>query len=386
MTVGEPAAGARYLVAVAVHARRVLSGPREAFADDAAIASASTGGLLVRTCHRAELYIPATAVEPPIPEAPAGGEVLVDEAAVRHLFAVATGADSVVVAEDQILGQLREALREARARSRRPHLDPAIERLFQAGLAAGRRARAWRQTPPRSLADVALDRIEERTGDLHDRVIAVVGAGTMGRLAAMGARRRGATVIVTSRTAAHAAELARRVGGGTFRFRGRFPDEAVAAIVAVRGQWPLPPLPGSLRVLVDLSSPPALDGADAAVLGDRYVSSDDLARAPEAEPDRRLRHRLDLVIDEATEEYVQWVRGRQAVPTIQALREVAEERRATEVATLLRRLPGLEPSERALIEQMSERLVDGLLHEPLSRLRSDASGERTRAARSLFGL
>lgn len=374
---------ARYLVALTAHARRVPSGPREAFADVAREAATGRGGVLVRTCHRAELYLPAASANGGLPVLPPGCETFVDDAAVRHVLAVATGADSVIVSEDQVLAQLRETLAEAHARTR---LDPLIERLFQEALAAGRRARAWRQRPPRSLADVALDRIEERAGGLSGRLVAVVGAGTMGRLTATAARKRGARLTIASRTAANAAELAGRVGGSVVGFDAPLDPETVGAVVAVGGRWRVTKIPPALRTLVDLSAPPALPPEDSARLGERHVSADELALIPESEPERRLRRRLEVLIDEGTASFVRWMRARAAVPAILAVQESAEARRAREVSALLRRLPELEPNERALIERMSQRLVAGILHEPLSRLRQDEDGERARAARALFGL
>lgn len=379
-----------YLVALTAHARRVPSSSREAFAAAARAGVASRGGVLVRTCHRVEAYLPAIETNGAGPETsgdlpslPPGSQALTDEAAARHLLAVATGADSVVVAEDQVLGQLRESLAAARGAAR---LDPLIERLFQESLAAGRRARAWRQTPPRSLADVALDRMERRVGNLTGRPLLIVGAGTMGRLAAFAARGRGARVMIANRTMANAGALARRVGGSAVGLDAPLDPETVGVIVAVGGKWRLPAVPPAVRILVDLSSPPALMPEDAARLGERLIAADDLAIGPESELDRRLRRRLDAVIDEGTAAFVRWVRMRTTVPTMRALQESAETRRADELTELWRHMPGLDANERALVERMSRRLVAGILHEPLSRLREDEDGERARAARALFGL
>ncbi|HEY5630428.1 MAG TPA: hypothetical protein VIR16_13055, partial [Candidatus Limnocylindrales bacterium] len=136
---------------------------------------------------------------------------------------------------------------------------------------------------------------------------------------------------------------------------------------------------------VDLSSPPALDPEFRTALGDRYTSVDDLARCPQDQIRPRLRNRLERAIDGAETQFAGWVATRASVPAIQALSDIAETRRAEELERLFRRLD-LGERERELVEQMTQRLVAGLLHEPLASLREDATGDLDRAARALFSL
>jgi glutamyl-tRNA reductase len=139
-------------------------------------------------------------------------------------------------------------------------------------------------------------------------------------------------------------------------------------------------------VVVDLSSPAAIGDDVQAALAGRYVSVDELAETPEATLPDRLRRRLDTLVSEAGREYCQWLRSRESAPAIQAMAAAAEERRRAEVGWLLRRLPDLPDDERALVEQMTHRLVASLLHAPFSALNADADGELERAARELFAL
>ena len=137
--------------------------------------------------------------------------------------------------------------------------------------------------------------------------------------------------------------------------------------------------------IVDLSSPPAFEPDLREAFGERYTSVDDLARSPQDELRKRLRVRFERVIDDALATFASWVSARASVPAIQALSEHAESRRAEELDRLFRRME-LDDRERELVEQMSRRLVAGLLHEPLASLRDDASGDLDRAARALFSL
>lgn len=378
------------VVALVAHARRVPSVRREAFAAQLAALEPSTGTIVVHTCHRVELYVaPGSYGDRPLPELPPGGERLEDADAARHLITVACGLDSAVLGEDQILHQFRETIA---ARHAELPLDPVLERLFQVALRAGRRARTWFSGSPRSLADVALDRIARDAGSLEGRTILVAGVGRMGRLAVLAAGRRGARVVVTNRTDERAATLAAEIGGTAVPFGV---DDVLprvdGAIIALSGTWRLGAadaarLAASGAVVVDLSSPPSAAEDLQAALGDRFVSVDDLAQAPEAEPHDRLRRRVEGLVSDSGRDYCQWLRTRDAVPAIQAMAETAEGHRREELDWLLRRLSDLPPEDRLLIEQMSHRLVAGILHAPLAALNGDTSGDLERAARDLFGL
>jgi len=415
MTLQRPSIG---VVALVTHARHVPSEARERFAEATGSLADDARVMVLRTCHRAELY---AVIDDPnacpralkLPELPDGGRRLTDHEAIRHLFTVAAGLDSVVVGEDQILHQLRDCLIQRRlatavmsdASDRHDSaldvaagegvasgdLQPALERLFQLALHVGRQSRAWREGPPRSLADVALDRIEAQIGSLGGRPLLVVGAGSMGRLAALAAGRRHARVIVSNRSLDRAASLAGDVDGTAIPFGAVGPADLAGAIVAVSGRWALDDaatasLAERRPPIVDLSSPPALPPALRELLGSRFVSVDDLAQGPEDRVRDRVRLRMERLLDEADTEFTHWVGARRSVPAIQALTERAETRRAAEVDRLLRRMPNLETHERELVEQMSHRLVAGLLHAPLATLREDEGGERDRAARELFSL
>ena len=391
-TTGVTPAGAHQptVVAFVAHARRVPSLQREAFAAELAVLEPSESAIVLHTCHRVELYVaPGAFGEQPLPAIPAGTQRLEDVAAARHLIAVACGLDSAVFGEDQILHQMRETL-VARQASR--PLDPVLDRLFQVALRAGRQARTWLDGPPRSLADMALDRIARDAGPLEGRTILVAGVGRMGRLAAFAAARRGAQVLVTNRTGERAVALAGEVGGRAVPFAvdGSLPA-LDGVIVAIGGEWrpgaaDAQSLLGGRAVVVDLSSPPAVSDELRAALGERFVSVDDLAVGPETGPQERLRRRLERLVSDAGREYCDWLRRRSAVPAIRAMTDTAERLRQSELEWLLRRLSDLPAEERALIEQMSHRLVAGILHAPLTALGSDPDGELERAARELFGL
>ncbi|HEX5588705.1 MAG TPA: hypothetical protein VFX65_00255, partial [Candidatus Limnocylindrales bacterium] len=368
------------VVAFVAHARTVPSRRREAFAAELAALGEGPGHLVVHTCHRVELYVAPAAFRGEIPELPPGAERLDDVAAARHLISVACGLDSAVLGETQILHQLRETIAD---RQGERAVDPVIDRLFQAALHAGRIAHGWFNGTPRSLADVALDRIAAGIGPLDDRRILVVGVGRMGRLAAFAAMRRGCRVSVSNRGAERADGLAREVGGGTAAFGtiGDPPPDGV--IVAIGGEWPLgvdavTALLDRRTPVVDLSSPPAVPEALQDGLGTACVPVDDLADDDHG-PGERIRRRLEALISQTGRDYCHWIRTRDAVPAIQAVVEQADVHRRAEVEWLRRRLPALSGDELGLVEQMSHRLVAALLHAPLAALHEDPSTDLERA-------
>ena len=136
-----------------------------------------------------------------------------DDGAVSHLFGVASGLDSMVVGESQILGQTREALRVGQEEGT---IGPALNVLFQQALRVGKRVHAEtdidRAAP--SLVSFALDRATAEVGPLAGHRVLVMGAGAMASLAVSTVARLGvAEIVVASRTEAHARRLAEQYDG-----------------------------------------------------------------------------------------------------------------------------------------------------------------------------
>jgi glutamyl-tRNA reductase len=380
------------IVALVTHARHVPAVERGRFA--AGLREELPGrAFVLETCHRAEVYI-VTADDPGglalAAGLPAGGGLLVGEPAVRHAIAVAVGRDSVVVGEDQILHQVRDVVRTAG----RGGVDPILGRLFGRALGAGRRARSWRQGPPRSLADIALSAIEHRAGQLRGRDVLVVGAGQMGRLAARATAASGATVWIANRSPGRAAAIATQTGGRVEIFDpGSRIDRFAGVIVALSGPWTvgrstIETLVRGSTVVVDLSVPPAVAEPVAARLGTRFLSADALAFT-DAEPETLhggAVARLDALVDATTAEFIDWLERRDGRAAAQALVAHADRQRQAELAALWRQLPDLQPGDRDAIDRMTRHLAARLLREPLERLAGDSDGGEGRAVRDLFGL
>jgi glutamyl-tRNA reductase len=390
------------VVALAAHARNVPVAEREALRG--ALEALDLPLVVVHTCHRVDAFATpggdeAAAVLAALDAVrPVGAGIATGEAAIRHAVRVAAGRDSVVLGEDQVLHQVRVAVDEARASGR---LTPALERLFSAALRAGRRSRSWRPDRARSLADAALDAVASGSGEpLEGRDVLVVGAGSMGTLAAHAARRGGAQVVVANRTHATAVALARTVGGRASSLDPGADAPAPAVVVlAIGGPWVIASatrrhLVESGTWIVDLSVPRAVDPELAASLGDRLIDADGLAAGTplgsggvqDDAADAAWTRRVDALVESTTREVLAWLAGSPARDAANALQARADRERQAELELLFRRRPGLDPADRDAIERMTRHLADRLLQAPLERLGRDPDGEDGRAVRDLFAL
>ena len=248
------------------------------FSDEAALltdARAVFGGaLLLQTCNRVELLVPGTGPElAAYLHASGRGDFTLREGddAVRHLLEVACGLDSMIMGEDQILGQLRQALvlsRDADALS--PLIEECVNTAVHLGVEA--RARTEINRGAVSIGSAAVQLAEDLIGSLAGRHILVVGSGEMGMLVTQALAARELTAIyVANRTHGRAIELARKIGG--------------KAVQARRAS----PVPDSLRRrdLLHLCAAPRAEGRDA----ERGDAGTVLASRGSAAPPDPDRHR-----------------------------------------------------------------------------------------------
>jgi glutamyl-tRNA reductase len=307
-----------------------------------------------------------------------------DDGAVSHLFHVASGLDSMVVGEGQILGQTREALRVAQEAGT---IGPALNVLFQQALRVGKRVHAETDVDHAapSLVGLALDHAAGTVGPVAGKRVLVVGAGSMASVSVSTVSRLGAgEIVVTSRTEGNARRLAEQYGGRAVPFAEvedaiRGADVLVSCTGATGVVLPLSTVAvarldadGPLAV-IDLALPHDVDPSVAELPG---VSLIDLARLAE------LVSRPDGVVDVAAvreivaEEISAFLAARASAtvtPTVVALRTMATAIVDSEMQRLTSRLPDLDPSVRAEIEHTVRRTADKLLHQPTVRVKELAN-------------
>jgi glutamyl-tRNA reductase len=329
--------------------------------------------------------------------------VLHGESAVRHLFAVASGLDSLVLGESQILGQVRHAIDIAQATGT---AGPVLVRAFGEALRVGRRARTetfiGRHAVSVSYAAVQLAR--QIFGQLAGCRVLVVGAGEMGELTTRTLVSQGVgSLAVVNRSLAHAETLAARFGGRAMSFDNLVPAlresdivisstdapgyvisrSAAAEAIAERSDRPL--------FLIDIAVPRDVDPDVRSLPNVHLYNIDDLRAL--CDYNRQARQgelqQVQSIINEETARFASWWRIRAAVPTIRALRDRAEQIRQAELTEALAGLRHLDENDRQIVDALTRAIVNKLLHQPTVHLKSSTgAGDETVIASvwDLFGL
>jgi glutamyl-tRNA reductase len=325
-------------------------------------------------------------------------------AAAQHLFTVAAGLDSMVVGEPQILGQVRQAYNVARKQGT---VGRALHELVQQALRVGKRVHTdtGLDQAGGSVVSEALSDAEQALGGLSGRTAVIVGAGSMGGLAAAALRRAGiGDVIVANRTKSNGARLAASlteqgvpaisVGLADLPAHIAAADVVVACTGAVGAVVPVsavaPRAAERPLVICDLGLPRDVEDGVSAVAGVLVVDLDSLQRRlAEAPSGLDTRRAGEIVVEELTA-YLAAQRSAEVTPTVTALRKRAAEVVDAELLRLDSRLPDLDTPVRDELARTVRRVVDKLLHTPTVRVKELASGPEgtgyAEALRELFGL
>jgi glutamyl-tRNA reductase len=327
-----------------------------------------------------------------------------DEEAARHLFRVASGLDSLVPGEAEILGQVRSAYESSSAAA---GPGPVLHRLFRQALHVGKRVR--RETSigenPASVSSAAAELASRVFDDLDRRSVLLIGAGKMGELAARNLASRGVSrLCVANRSVARASELADRLGAEAVGLDA-VPEELgrTDVVISATGSSGLvvtaDTVGRALRVrrgrpifFVDIAVPRDLDPAINDLDGCYLFDVDDLERVVQESLAGRLdeAERAEAIAAAEAAEFRAWQLSREVVPAIAQLRRRGEEIRRAELERARSRLEHLSPSERRAVELLTAGIVAKLLHVPTVRLKSAAAAPGGAAyaetVRELFGL
>ena len=322
--------------------------------------------------------------------------------AIRHVFRVASGLDSMVIGEPQILGQVKDAYASAREAHT---LKAPLERLFQNTFAVAKEVRSTTaigaNTVSMAAAAVHLtERIFERVSDQH---VLFIGAGEMIELCAAhfgGARPKSMTVA--NRTEERAKALADRFGASTMRIdqigdalpRFDVVVSCTAAPLPIVGLGMVERAVKARRhrpmVMVDLAVPRDIE-PEISELDDIFLYTvDDLAQVVEAGMESRQQAVIEAeqIIITRVDGFLHWMSARETVPVIRSLREHAESLRQAELERAVRLLAKGEEPQRVL-EALSHGLTNKLMHGP-TRFLNQAEGEHKveagRVVRELFNL
>ncbi|MDL9936110.1 glutamyl-tRNA reductase [Gordonia sp. ABSL1-1] len=398
---------------------------RPKLVDELLSSRAISEAMLVSTCNRVEIYAVVDAFHPALE---AVGAVLGDhsgmtineitrhayvrysEAAVEHLFTVAAGLDSMVVGEQQILGQIRNAYLNADANK---SAGRVLHELAQQALRVGKRVHSETgiDRAGASVVSVALHRAKSMLGsDTGIRRAVVVGAGAMGGLATAHLAREGAQeLIVVNRTLENAQHLAGNVAANHgIRVRGAGLDELAAVmadadvVVTCTGSVGAVVTVGEVHsalaaraeagplVLCDLGLPRNVDPAAGRLPNVHIIDIEGLRGYAETQAAENDTLAARSIVATELADYLTHQRQAEVTPTVAALRQRAADVVEAEILRLETRLPELDDPQRDEVAKTVRRVVDKLLHAPTVRVKQLAStpnGDHyAQALRELFEL
>jgi glutamyl-tRNA reductase len=376
--------------------------------------------VVLSTCNRSELYgVPgetgAAAAEAmevfftsfhQIPRAELDGRLYrwMGTDAVRHLFRVAAGLDSMMLGEAEILGQLRTAYNHALDHG---STGPVLNRMFQGALEVGKRVRAETEVGarPMSVALAGVKLAERVFGNLKGHSALIVGAGAVAEQVVEHLQNRGiGSVRVVNRSYERAAELARKMGGEAVAWESLeavvgVPDILVTSVggagpvltremlnraIAARGGRPV--------FVVDLGVPRNV-AADAAGLYNLYLYNiDDLGEIVEQNKKSREAEipRAEALIAEHLAKFESWRAAIEAGSIMDDLRDRFHKHREILIREKLSEMEDVSPEERARIAHITEELIERVLEQPTRKLRQGGKMRGHLAGldvlRHLFGL
>jgi glutamyl-tRNA reductase len=307
------------------------------------------------------------------------------DSAVRHAFRVASGLDSMVLGEPQILGQMKDAARAAESAGT---LGTVLHKLFQRSFAVAKEVRSTTRVGAASVSMAAASvKLAARIfPSLKDQCVLFIGAGEMIELCATHfAAQAPARITVANRTMERAERLAARFNGQAIELRSlaeRLHEHDViisctASSLPILGKGLVERAVRARRhrpmFMVDLAVPRDIE-QEVSELDDVFLYTiDDLAGIVSANLDARRSavEQAEAIIDTQVGQFMHWMQVRETVPLIRQLREQAEEARRHELDRALKALARGEDAV-AVLESLSQGLTNKLLHAPTQALKKPA--------------
>lgn len=324
-----------------------------------------------------------------------------DDGAVKHLFSVASGVDSLIVGETQILSQLKDAYSFARgANATGPVLNKLFHRCFETGKKV--RQQTGISQGAVSVSFAAAELAKKIFTSLEHKTILLIGAGETSELTAMNLANNGVSnFIVANRTYEKAVQLATSLNGTAIELQQivthaaeadiiisstasqehLLSKEDIAALMHKRKNSPL--------FIIDLAVPRDIDPESGELYNVFLYDIDDLTAIAEQNKKHRRKEMVKAyeIIDSATAGFMEWYRSLDVTPTLISLREHFETIRRLEVNSHTR---NLSPSEKAIVDRTTRSLMNKLLHNPsveMKRAAGNGSGHLlTQSIKKLFKL
>lgn len=347
---------------------------------------------ILSTCNRTEIYVQSTNAEPivswlanyhrlDLQNIQPYTYTLSNQDAVKHAFRVASGLDSMVLGEPQILGQFKQSVKIAQEAGT---LGTLLHKLFQRTFEVAKEVRTNTDIGGSSIsmAAAAVKLAQRIFGDISQQKVLFIGAGEMIELCADHfAAQRPKSMTVANRTLERGEDLAEKIGGNAVLLQDlatHFSDFDIV-ITSTASQLPIVGLGMVERAIktrkhrpifmVDLAVPRDIE-AEVSQLDDVFLYTvDDLAQVVNNGMENRQAAALDaeMIVNSRVETFMQWLKKRDAVPTIKALRDQAETTRQAELEKALKLIQKGEKPE-IVLEALSNALTNKFLHAPSSAL------------------
>ncbi|MEX0682589.1 MAG: glutamyl-tRNA reductase [Dehalococcoidia bacterium] len=377
------------------------------------IAPELDGAVILSTSNPTEIYTTAPAGEGPdlirlLNDAKGAAVsndhfyVLQHAAAVAQLFRVASGIDSMVLGESQILGQVREAMSIA---TDAETLNGTLSHVFHSAIHVGKRARSETNIGSHavSVGSAAVSLAKNSLGDLTGKTVLVISAGSMGKLAARAlAQQTRSHILVANRTRGRAAQLAQQLGPDTEAIDFDHLDEALATsdiVISGTSAEGFILRPDDVRpvmdaradrslLFIDIAVPRDIDPAVRDIAGVHLCDIDDIeAVTNEGWSGRQAEvEKVEGIVGAEVAAFEDWWRSLDVVPVISALRQRAEAIRVHEVERTLGKMK-LNNGDRERIEAMTAAIVKKMLDRPIARLKDGADkGLYMEALEDLFDI
>lgn len=323
---------------------------------------------------------------------------------ITHLFRVASGLDSMVLGETQILGQVKTAYQvacESGATNR------VLNTLFQQAIAVGKKVRTDTQIDRNavSISYAAVEMAKQLFGGLEGKSILVIGAGKMSELTAKHLVSNGVSnVMVANRSYEKAVALAEIFGGRAVGFDELFDHMAAADIVISATaaanciiekadmEKVMNRRDGKQIFLIDIAVPRDIDPQVMEVAGVSLYDIDDLQHVIDQNLEQRKKEavKAEKIIEDEISEFWKWLSTQFVTPTISALKKRAEEIRQKEMTRAFNRLGNITDREKKVISSMTNSIVNQLLHDPVMQLKKYALTQQghlyTEILQNLFNL
>ncbi|TVY04608.1 glutamyl-tRNA reductase [Cohnella terricola] len=370
-------------------------------------------GVVVATCNRTEIYAVVDQLHVcghhirsfmeqwfKIPRQQFNSHLYMheDDRAIEHLFRVASGLDSMIIGETQILGQVRDSFLLAQELNVTGTL---FNRLFKQAITLAKRAHSETSIGESavSVSYAAVELGKRIFGRFDDKKVMIVGAGKMSELTAQHLHANGAKeVYVVNRTIEKATELAGKFQGEAMTFdaaldRLREMDivisstgadrfvitrKDVEAAMIARKQRPL--------FLIDIAVPRDIEPVCGDVANVFLYDIDDLEGIVETNMSKRRKEAaiIEKMIDDEQEAYRQWYTTLGVSPLIRALQEKAAVIHDNTLDSMLRKLPELDDRQVKVIRKLTKSIVNQVIHDPILRIKELAAEKRSDEAMKLF--